>query len=86
MEKKLPVLISSLLLIFLYPVLGTLFGAFGGWTVSLFFDDAIHHVIRVFFDSERFDNVSLAQFGAAAGFFSAWLRPSQYTEKPVNKD
>lgn len=67
------------------PIVSVLLGYWSGWMVSLLFDDTIHHVVRVVFATSRFDNVTLAQFGATAAFFTAWIKPVHYTSRDETK-
>jgi len=67
-------------LIAVFPLLGTLAGAFVGWVVGLFFEETV----MGFFSRLGFDTAGYAmwQLGAALGFVSAFFRST--TTKEAN--
>lgn len=72
MEKVVAAVVMGAALIFIAPLVGTLVGAFTGWTVGLFFTETIFGFLtRLGFDAAGF---SMWQIGAAMGFFGGFLR------------
>jgi len=69
--KELTVMLTSIVAligsIFLFAILGALFGAISGWLVSFVFDDAIKKVIGR-------QDLELWQVGAAVGWVSGFFR------------
>lgn len=74
MEKLFGKMAFLLILMFIAPTLGSLFGAFSGWTVSLFFNEPI----MAFLGSIGVTTTDLAlwQVGAAMGFLGGFLTTS----------
>lgn len=71
-EKALGFMGFVLIIAFISPVLGTLFGAFAGWLVGIFFGDTILDFLsRV---GVRTDGLSMWQAGAALGFIGGYLK------------
>ncbi len=85
MEKVLGKVIAGLLTLLILPAISAMFGYVGGWVVSLIFDETIHSVVRILFNTTRFDAITLAQFGATISFFATWLKPVHYTESSSNE-
>lgn len=74
MEKLLGKTAFVLVLMFIAPTLGSLFGAFSGWTVSLFFNEPIMAFFRSI--GVTTTGLSLWQVGAAMGFLGGFLKTS----------
>lgn len=70
------VVVVPLILIFAC-ILGTLFGAIGGWVVGWFFGDTILGVLASF----GVTGLSMWQYGAFLGFTGAFFRAHQTNSK-----
>lgn len=57
-------------LIVIFALLGTLFGAFGGWVVGWFFSDTILGVLAAF----GLTGFKMWQIGAFLGFFGSFFK------------
>jgi len=63
--------------IMLFSILGTLFGAIGGWIVGLFFSNTITGVLA----SAGITGVKVWELGAFLGFMSGFFRSTVATNK-----
>lgn len=79
MDRLITQVIAVMALIFFVPVIGTLFGAFSGWVVGLFFGNYVHAVVVGIFP--QLASFSLTQIGAGLGFFGAFVRSMSYSER-----
>ena len=59
------------------PLLNALYGAVGGWAVSLLYNDTILGILAQL----GLKNVAMWQVGATAGFFSWFLRQQKFKAK-----
>lgn len=77
MEKLLVNTVLFAALVFFVPVLGTLFGAFSGWVVGLFFEATIlDFLARI---GVAVAGLALWKVGAAMGFLGGFLKTSVTT-------
>lgn len=61
------------------PLVGTLFGAFAGWAVGLFFTDTIRQTLTAF--GADVTHISMWQIGATLGFVGGFFKSSLTTNK-----
>lgn len=71
--------IAIVVLLFIMPLIGVLFGAFAGWVVGLFF----HDTIMTFLLSVGVDvsNLTMWQIGASLGFIGAFFKSTLTQQK-----
>lgn len=62
---------------FLACILSTLFGAFAGWVVGLFFEKSILH----FFAALGISGLKMWQIGAALGFIGSFFKTTNINKK-----
>lgn len=72
--------ITFIVMLFVAPLLGCLFGAFSGWVVSLFWDyEVLNFMARIGIDTQ---GLTLWQTGAALGFLGGFLKTNVGVSKP----
>ena len=69
-RQNLLMLITIPVVVMFSAVIGTLFGALGGWIVGLFYTNTIHTVLLAF----GFNTVQVWQLGAFFGFVGGYFR------------
>ncbi len=71
--------IAIVVLLFIMPLIGVLFGAFAGWVVGLFFHDTIMtFLLAVGVDVS---NLTMWQIGASLGFIGAFFKSTLTQQK-----
>lgn len=62
--------LTIIAVMFLFPLLGFLFGAFSGWVVGLFFG----HIVLGFFSQLGIDGFTMWEIGGILGFIGGYFK------------
>lgn len=72
--KVISAFVAFAALVFFFPLIGVLGGAFAGWVVGLFFSDTILSALASF--GVKTEALSMWQLGAMLGFVGSFFRSS----------
>lgn len=77
-EKISGILVFGLVLAFVSPIVGVLFGALAGWIVGLAFDDAVLGLLRRC--GVDVSGLTMWQLGAGLGFVGSYLKTTVHSK------
>jgi hypothetical protein len=76
-EKMWTIFVTALVMMLLGPILGVLFGAFGGWLAGLVFGETVLGALSKL----GLHDVSMWQLGATLGFAGSYFKATLTTTK-----